>query len=205
MTIPQLPPEAEQEYYRKISKIESGDNPKAKARTSSASGRFQFIKSTWEGLGYDRDDVFNDKLQYEAIEKFTRQNAEALIKAGCAINHATLYGAHFLGTAGFLKVMRGIPSASITTVTTAAQRKANPTILKGTIADFTDWLKRKTGDDYRTRYTISLVTTQPPEPPIIVHDDNEPIIPGNQRKNAFVGFIVLLVIVFFIVAYIVLN
>lgn len=153
MTIPQMPAKVEQAYYAKISKIESNDNPKAKAKTSSASGRFQFIKSTWEGLGYDWADVFNDKLQYEAVEKLTRQNANALVKAGCAVNFATLYGSHFLGVGAFLKVMRGIPSDPIALVTTAAQRKANPTILRGTIKDFTDWLKEKTGDDYTKRYT----------------------------------------------------
>lgn len=153
MTLPHMSREDELAYYKKISKIESNDNPKAKAKTSSASGRFQFIKSTWEELGYDFDDVFDDKLQWEAIEKFTLRNAQALNKAGCAINHATLYGSHFLGVTGFLRVMSGSPSDSIATVTSEAQRRANPTILKGTIRDFTDWLRRKTGDDYTKRYT----------------------------------------------------
>lgn len=197
MTIPQLPVEAEQAYYKKISKIESGDNPKAKNPLSTASGRFQFIKSTWTGLGYPWERVFDDKLQWEAIEKFTRQNAEQLIKAGCAINHATLYGAHFLGVAGFLRVMRGMPDASITTVTNAAQRKANPTILDGTIRDFTDWLERKTGDDYTKRYTNGGwikgpdAVVPPQDQPVIV----EPYIPGKKSSFGLASFVGLLVVV----------
>lgn len=152
----------EEEYYRRISKIESNDNPKAKAARSSASGRFQFIKSTWEGLGYSWKDVFNDKLQWEAIRKLTRQNAAVLENAGCAINFATLYGAHFLGAAGLLKIMRATPSVPISQVTTAAQRKANPTILKGTVKDFCDWLEQKTGDSVYKRYSVTAANAGAP-------------------------------------------
>lgn len=195
MTIPQLPSGVERSYYTKISKIESGDNPKAKAKTSSASGRFQFIKSTWEGLGYNWADVFDDRKQWQAIEKFTAQNAAALIKGGCAINHATLYGAHFLGVAGLLKVMRGGPDAHISTVTTAAQRKANPTILKGTVRDFTNWLERKTGDDYRKRYSLS-----DPDIPVVP-------LPPPTTTNEELGIIglslVICIIVFAVVIFVI--
>lgn len=171
-----LPDDKAAEYIRLLSKIESSDNPNAKAPTSSASGRFQFIKSTWEGLGYNWADRFNDKLQYEAAEKFTNQNAKGLKAAGCAINFATLYGSHFLGLAGFLKIMRAAgPQTPIEAVTTAAQRKANPSILKGTVGDFGDWLRRKTGDDYTKRYTDSGFVSGPdvvlpPEMPTKAHN-----------------------------------
>ena len=177
MKILGLPDDKAQDYIKLLSKIESSDNPNAKAPTSSASGRFQFIKSTWEGLGYKWADVFNDTLQYEAAERFTNQNAKVLKDAGCAINFATLYGAHFLGVSGFLKIMRGTPNTPIADVTTAAQRKANPSILSAklpdgqvrTINDFTNWLRRKTGDDYTKRYTDSGFVSGPgvvlpPEP-----------------------------------------
>lgn len=188
MTIPQLPADAEAEYYRRLSKIESSDNPNAKAATSSASGRFQFIKSTWMGLGYDWADVFNDKLQWEAIEKFTAQNARVLVNAGCAINFATLYGAHFLGVAGFLRIMRALPTDPITAHTTPAQRKANASILKGTVKDFTDWLERKTGDDYRKRYST-------PAKPIAV----DPVGEVKKSPTAAVAFLALVAIIGFVI------
>lgn len=160
-----LPDSMAAEYIKLLSKIESSDNPNAKAKTSSASGRFQFIKSTWEGLGYKWADVFNDKLQYEAAERFTNDNAKGLKAAGCAINFATLYGSHFLGLSGFLKIMRATPSTPIEQVTTPAQRKANPSILKGTVKDFTDWLARKTGHNYQSRYADTGYTK-----PVVVPD-----------------------------------
>jgi len=179
-----LTEEASDAYIHKLGVIESNNNPKAKAKTSTASGRFQFIKGTWEGLGYKWADVFNDRLQFEAIERFTNDNAQGLLKAGCAINFATLYAAHFLGLAGALKVFRGQPSASINTVTTEGQRKANPSILgKGTVADFCDWLERKTGDDYRKRYADA-----PAPKPIPV----EPAYPTPAPKKKGVNWVAIL-------------
>ena len=188
MQIIGLPADKAAEYIRLLSKIESGDNPNAKAKTSSASGRFQFIKSTWEGLGYKWADVFNDKLQYEAVEKFTNQNARILLDAGCAINFATLYGAHFLGVSGFLKIMRATPTTPITQVTTPAQRKANPTILKGTVKDFTDWLFKKTGDVYTTRYETAKPKPKP-----------EPVdikVPPKVPRKSILPFALVLIAIF---------
>lgn len=201
MTIPQLPPSAEVEYYKKISKIESSDNPNAKAKTSSASGRFQFIKSTWIGLGYRWADVFNDKLQYEAIEKFTAQNARGLIEAGCAVNHATLYGSHFLGLSGFLRIMRAIPSTPIERVTEANQRKANPSILDGSVADFTDWLERKTGEDYTKRYSVSEPT--PPPEAIIVHEPE--YITPTRGGGGIIAFSIFALVIAAVVAFFIIN
>jgi len=187
-----LPDDKAAEYIKLLSKIESSDNPKAKAPTSSASGRFQFIKGTWEGLGYNWKDVFNDKLQYEAAEKFTNQNARGLQQAGCAINFATLYGSHFLGLAGFLKIMRAAgPNTPIEAVTTPAQRKANPTILKGTVADFGAWLKRKTGDEYTKRYTDGGWVSGP--------DVVVPPVP-EVKKSSGLGGVVFVVIILAIAA-----
>lgn len=152
MSLDFLTGDMETAYYKLISKIESNDNPNAKNPLSTASGRFQFIKSTWEGLGYDWKDVFNDRLQWEAVEKFTAANAEVLRRSGCYLNFATLYGSHFLGVSGFLKIMRANPNDPITVATSAAQRRANPTILYGTVKDFTDWLEKKTGHKYNVQY-----------------------------------------------------
>lgn len=157
-----LPDDKAAEYLKLLAKIESNNNPKAKAKTSSASGLYQPIKSTWEGYGYDWKDVFNVDLQNEFAERFTNDNAKGLMRAGCAVNFATLYGAHFLGLGGFLKIMRAASHQTpIEAVTTAAARKANPTILKGTVQDFGAWLYRKTGDDYTKRYTDSGFVSGP--------------------------------------------
>lgn len=150
-----LPKDKELEYYALIRKIESGGNDLAKNPLSTASGRYQPIKSTWTAYGLPWSQVFDVALQERFIRSFTADNARALMKSGCAVNFATLYGAHFLGANGLLKTMRGKPSDSITTVTTTAQRKANPSILGSskTVKDFCDWLERKTGDSVYKRYT----------------------------------------------------
>lgn len=164
-----LPKSAELAYYAIIAKIESGNNPMAKNSKSTASGLYQPIKSTWISFGFAWKDVFNVDKQNEFIRKFTAANAAVLNKSGCAVNFATLYGAHFLGASGLLQVMRGNPGDSITTVTSAAQRKANPTILNGTIGDFCAWLKKKTGDDVSRRYpgadeiSVPVAVNQPAE------------------------------------------
>lgn len=157
-----LPADKETAYYKLIAKIESNNNPLAKNPLSTASGLYQPIKSTWTAYGFAWSDVFNVAKQEQFIRRFTADNARILNDAGCAINFATLYGAHFLGAQGLLRAMRGKPADSISTVTSAAQRKANPTILKGTIKDFCDWLERKTGDSVYKRYTDKPVKIEAP-------------------------------------------
>jgi hypothetical protein len=165
-----LPQEKELAYYALIRKIESGGNDRAKNDRSTASGRYQPIKSTWLAYGLDWSRVFEPAQQEKFIRLFTADNARLLNDAGCAINFATLYGAHFLGASGLLQVMRGTVGDSIATVTSAAQRKANPTILKGTIKDFCDWLERKTGDSVYRRYEIAGGITTPA--PIVKPKEN---------------------------------
>lgn len=148
-----LPADLKAEYYRKLALIESNNDPRAENPRSTASGLYQFIHSTWTGLGYDWKDRFNVRLQNEAIERLTAQNAAILRENGCAINFATLYGSHFLGVSGFLRIMRAKPLDPIESVTSKRQREANPTILKGTVRDFCDWLQGKTGDSIYKRYT----------------------------------------------------
>lgn len=182
----------EDDYYKLCSKIESNDNPRAKNPRSTASGRFQFIRSTWVGLGYDWKDVFNDALQWQAIKKLTRQNGEFLEANGCAINFATLYGSHFLGASGFLKIMRANRSQPITDVTSAAQRKANPTILKGTVGDFCEWLRKKTGDDVSKRYTSGGFVSGPG----VVVPPDEP-----KKEAGLTGALVIVIVGLLYAAY----
>ena len=78
-------------YLEKIKASESGGKRYAKNPYGSASGYFQFIKSTWEDLGYDWEDRFEPSLQYEAAIKFTNLNANYLRKnLGVEPTHADL-------------------------------------------------------------------------------------------------------------------
>jgi soluble lytic murein transglycosylase-like protein len=59
------------DLMRRIIKAESGGNPNAKNRNSTASGCSQFIKSTWEStlrqMGREYISPFDAKLNVEAM------------------------------------------------------------------------------------------------------------------------------------------
>lgn len=141
-------------YLKLIEKIESGGRLHIKNPTTSASGLFQFIESTWKGYGGAWGKLGGvafgglkpDRAeQEERFKRFTLDNAKILRANNIPINSATLYAAHFLGAGGAAKILRVPDSTSIEKVTTKLQRKHNPSILKGTVGDFKAWLKRKTG------------------------------------------------------------
>lgn len=144
-------------YFDTLSRIESNNQLYARASSSTASGLFQFVRSTWESLGGTWGSTPgvafgglrpSAEQQTSMIQKLTTQNLNILDRAGIAINKATLYAAHFLGAGAASRILKAAPGTPIESVTSAAQRKANPTILKpgSTVADFFAWLQRKTGD-----------------------------------------------------------
>lgn len=143
-------------YWPMLSKIESGGRPYVQAATSSASGLYQFIRSSWiaeSGVwGATLRPAFGGLKprpaeQLARAKTFTAKNAAYLRKRGVPINRASLYAAHFLGsvTAGAILAADNADRADL--IAGAAATKANPSILKEkTVADFIDWLRRKTGD-----------------------------------------------------------
>lgn len=146
-------------YYNLLARIESGNNPNAEAKTSSASGLYQFIKSTWEGLGFNWRDRFNVEKQNEAIQKFTGQNASVLSQAGIVINEATLYAAHFLGAGTAKKALAASDNQPTSNVFSSAVLRANSFLQGMTIGDFKAWLQRKTG----VSVSSNPIPAQPPQ------------------------------------------
>ena len=78
-------------YWPMLSKIESNDRPYVKASTSSASGLYQFIKSTWieEGGAWGDNPSLafgglkpSEAEQLQRAKTFTEKNAKALQAAG---------------------------------------------------------------------------------------------------------------------------
>lgn len=144
------------DYWPMLSKIESGDRPYIKAQTSSASGLYQFIKSTWEGeggrWGRDMSLAFGGlrpprEEQLDRAKSFTEKNAAHLRKQGIPINKASLYAAHFFGAGTAAKVIKADVNARADLLAGEAATKANPSILRGkTVGQLLAWLHKKTGE-----------------------------------------------------------
>lgn len=144
------------DYWPMLSKIESGDRPYIKARSSSASGLYQFIRSTWIGekghWGDDMSEAFgglrpSPEEQLMRAKSFTAKNATYLRQRGIPINKASLYAAHFFGPVTAAQVIGADVNARADLIAGPAATKANPSILRNkTVGQFLTWLHKKTGD-----------------------------------------------------------
>lgn len=144
------------DYWPMLSKIESGDRPYIKARTSSASGLYQFIRSTWlnEGgqWGSNSAEAFGGlrpsvEEQLQRAKSFTAKNADYLKKRGIPINRASLYAAHFFGPVTAARVIGADVGERADAIAGSAATRANPSILAGkTVGQFLTWLHGKTGE-----------------------------------------------------------
>jgi hypothetical protein len=144
------------DYWPMLSKIESGDRPYIKAPTSSGSGLYQFIRSTWIGEGGQWG--ANPKLafgglkpspeeQTQRAKTFTAKNVHILKAKGIPINRASLYAAHFFGAGMAAQVIGADVGARADTIAGPEATNANPSILKGkTVGQFLTWLHGKTGE-----------------------------------------------------------
>lgn len=143
-------------YWPMLSKIESGDRPYVQAETSSASGLYQFIRSTWIGEGGKWGPTLRPAFgglkpsaaeQLARAQTFTAKNAAYLRGRGVPINRATLYAAHFLGVVTAGSILAADKTARADLIAGGGATDANPTILRGkTVADFIEWLRKKTGE-----------------------------------------------------------
>ena len=118
------------EYLKKIKAAESGGNKYAKNPfpKQTASGIFQFTKGTWQDLGFDWKDRYDENKQYEAVNKFTNLNANYFKKNfKKEPTHADLYGMHWLGAAGYKKLYNADENASISEVMSDNEIAVNPT------------------------------------------------------------------------------
>lgn len=144
------------DYWPMLAKIESGNRPYIKAKTSSASGLYQFIRQTWrdEGgkWGGDMSQAFGGlrpsvEEQLMRAKSFTEKNVDFLEKKGIPINKASLYAAHFFGAPMAAKVIGADVNARADLIAGVGPTNANPSILRNkTVGQFLSWLHKKTGD-----------------------------------------------------------
>lgn len=142
-------------YFNLLAKIESGRRPYVKASSSSASGLYQFIRSTWEAeggkWGSDLAQAFgglrpSEAEQTDRARSFTLKNLRHLQAQGIPINAATLYAAHFFGAGTAAKVLKAADRDRADKLAGPSATASNPSILRGkTVGEFKAWLQRKTG------------------------------------------------------------
>jgi hypothetical protein len=148
--------ELPEDYWPLLAQIESANRPYVKAATSSGSGLYQFIRSTWLGEGGKWGDnmalAFGGlkptvEEQLARAKTFTEKNAVILRSKGIPINKATLYAAHFFGAGMAARVIGADVNARADLIAGPDATKANPSILQGkTVGQFLTWLHGKTGD-----------------------------------------------------------
>jgi hypothetical protein len=143
-------------YWPMLSKIESGDRPYVQAESSSASGLYQFIRGSWLSEGGKWGPALRPAFgglkpspaeQLARAKTFTGKNASYLRGRGVPINRASLYAAHFLGAVTAGSILAADKAARADRIAGVAATAANPSILRDkTVADFIQWLRRKTGE-----------------------------------------------------------
>lgn len=157
VTMPAVPAdEIPEDYWPMLSKIESADQPYVQAKSSSASGLYQFIRSTWIGEGGAWGPTLRPAFgglkpsveeQLARAKTFTAKNAAVLKAKGIPINKASLYAAHFFGAGMAAKVIGADVNARADLIAGEAATDANPSILKSkTVGQFLTWLHGKTGE-----------------------------------------------------------
>ncbi|WP_313105276.1 hypothetical protein [Brevundimonas sp.] len=157
VAVPAVPDsEIPADYWPMLSRIESADRPYVQAPTSSASGLYQFIRSTWIGEGGAWGPTLRPAFgglkpspeeQLARAKTFTAKNAAVLKAKGIPINRATLYAAHFFGAGMAAKVIGADVKARADLIAGPEATKANPAILKNkTVGQFLTWLHKKTGE-----------------------------------------------------------
>ena len=128
---------------------------------SSAFGIAQMTKGTFEGLakkatpgsalhGKTFEDMKADVgLQRQALAQLTTENQAALSKAGVATNDAATYLAHFLGSAGAVRVLQAPDQTPVASVVGDRAIAANPAVFKNiaTAGDLKAWAQKKMGPD----------------------------------------------------------
>ncbi|NVK00597.1 MAG: transglycosylase SLT domain-containing protein [Oceanospirillaceae bacterium] len=166
-------PDFDEDYLNQLAQVESSGNPKAKSKTSSATGLYQFINSTWlenvreMGIGKGKTEAeilamrTDPDISTEVVKHFTKKNVAKLKDAGIKIKDGTLYMAHFAGVNTAIRLYSADPSEPASSVFSQRAIDANPSILNGkTVGDVINWASRKMGRDVAVSEAAETVSPQ---------------------------------------------
>lgn len=141
--------------------VESGGDPNAKAKTSSALGVGQFPNATWLELvakhapeiaaNKSRDEILamrtDPQLSRAMLAAYARDNAVGLRRAGFPATPTNLYLSHFLGPTGALRLLRMDGDTPVESAVSAAAIEANQSVFSKnrTVGEVKQWAAKKMG------------------------------------------------------------
>ena len=146
------------ELLTMIAAQESGFDPNIKAKTTSATGLFQIIGSTWSSLaprltkefGIQNPNIRNPLHNTLAIALYMKDNAKiiknAVAAAGKPLDAAALYSANFFGAGGaktFFEALARDPNTPMTSVFKPNVIAANKWLAGHTTGSLYNWLQQK--------------------------------------------------------------
>lgn len=115
-------------FLNRVAKIESGGNPNAISPTG-AKGLYQFIGSTWKGLGVPGSPM-DPVAAKKGMMKFTKSNQNYLQKKlGRSPDFHEMYMAHNLGPFGATRLINADPNALVTRQLIKSNPAHNPKFL----------------------------------------------------------------------------
>ncbi|KQN11455.1 MULTISPECIES: hypothetical protein [unclassified Sphingomonas] len=157
--------DARQTFKSKVRRAESAGDDNARPRDpktgkllSSATGRYQFIESTW--LAYHKKVIGGDMtnearwaqatdgaVQERLMDALLADNARFLAKIGARETPGNLYLVHFTGQGGARKILQAAPDTPIEQLLTADAIRANKFLIGKTAGDVIEWTHTKMGGD----------------------------------------------------------
>lgn len=171
-----------------MAKQESGFNPQAKAGTSSATGLFQFISSTWSTMVKKYSGSFPElhkgptdiDASSVAGALYIKENSTFLKQNNIPVNGTTIYASHFLGAGGARTLLSAPPSAIAASIMPKAAA-ANKNIFykkdgtARTVAEVQEVLYNKVGKEAekyaaldKTPGMVATVTAKPAATPSVM-------------------------------------
>ena len=140
-------------YLNRLSSAESSNRPGIKAKTSTASGLYQFTEETWMEavsrmkLPFTLSDRFDPKKAQQVVEATTLKNYErAKNELGRNPNQTELYMYHLLGGFGASKFFKADANTLVSDIVSPAALKANKALFNGkTVKDLLDHFHPKFG------------------------------------------------------------